>query len=230
MGMEEKACRAAIEAVGLTAQFEILKTGIGAHYCGPALEKRLREGEKPSLIVSSGFAGGLTHGMKPLQWITAEKLFTTYPDRAPEPVVPEARPISFDGVLSCSMISAAELTLQTDTNMGSLGTLGERVAVDMETATLAKVAARHKIPFSVLRMLSDGSDAVFPAFLIPITASFATPNRLKKITYGVRGALDALKNPKAVAKVFRDSRTCSSALRDGWIQFAPKLLQNISNL
>lgn len=184
-----------------TPRFSHLLTGVGAAHAARALSGRLARGERPALVVSSGFAGALTGDLPVGTWVTARSLPGAGELRlAPAPAVP------------CAVVSSDVLVQ------------GQRLdgdAVDMESVALAAVAHEHRIPFMVLRLVSDTPDDPLPTFLGGFTAAMAATSRRAKlggIARGLRGVLD---DPGGVVRVVREGRAWTRDLTDGWKTFAP---------
>lgn len=186
-----------------TPRFAHLLTGVGAVHAARALSERLVAGERPSLVVSSGFAGALRGDLPVGTWVTARTLPAAGTLReAPPPAVP------------CAMVSSDVLVQ------------GQRLdgdAVDMESVALAAVAHEHGLPFMVLRLVSDTPADPLPRFLGGFTDAMAATSRRGKlggIARGLRGVLD---DPRGVVRVVREGRAWTRDLERGWTTFAPLL-------
>lgn len=138
----------------------IVHTGVGE---SPPYRKRLHELlsgrdhhlEKPRLLISSGYAGGLQSGTE-----VGDLIFGTnvsHPDLLRKAaVLLSARPVR-TGVLS-TQPSIAE----TVAGKRALGAATGAVAVDMETAWIADVCAETATPMLSLRVISDAVEQPFP--------------------------------------------------------------------
>ncbi|HEV8268264.1 MAG TPA: hypothetical protein VGR00_08530 [Thermoanaerobaculia bacterium] len=140
-------------------------TGDGPANAARALEAFI-EKHRPRAIVAIGIAGALSPGLRFGDVLVAERIVG---DGATAPP-PDA------GLLaSAERAGARRSTLVTVTApvtsvgekeklLSELGTAG-LVAVDMESAAWARVAASHGVPFVVLRAISDDADTALPVFL-----------------------------------------------------------------
>src|SRR5271170_8068587 len=131
---EAEACRQGIRQAGLDSQFEILHCGIGPAEAAESLKARLQSGSKPSLIVSSGFAGSWSAELDIGTWISAGTLTNDLKDSIQGlKLIPGATP--------SHLISVPEI-LETPPKELTQGLLELPIAVDMESFALARVAQR----------------------------------------------------------------------------------------
>lgn len=203
-GAEHEAVAAGIADAGAAGSLEVLLTGVGPAHAKRALSEHLdRGGPRVDLVVSTGFAGARDRSLARMSWVTATKVRGVDGVTLREAPSPAAR---------CEIVSSAELV---DVRSESAG-----VAVDMESAALAEVAARHSVPFMVLRLVSDTPDAPLPNFLTPFAASMAADDARSKLKLAARGLRAALVDPKGVVTVVKEGREWTRALREGWSRFA----------
>jgi adenosylhomocysteine nucleosidase len=152
-------------ATGFTREARIVaQPGVTAIPGGgiAATLERLLEEQAPNAcaIASFGLTGALADGLRIGDWIIGDRLagaVETETDRAWRDAVirrlPDARVGAFyaDG----SMIASVEAKR-------ALGRDHRALAVDMESHIAARVAARHGLPFMVVRIVSDGVDHMLP--------------------------------------------------------------------
>ncbi len=138
----------------------VIHTGVGEV---PVYRRRLVQllapgeagGEKPRLLISSGYAGGLQAKRKVGDLILGENV---------------SEPASLDAasrLLAGRAVHQGTLTTQpaaaeTRNEKQALGARSGAAAVDMETAWIAEVCAQMDVPMLSLRAISDAVDQSFP--------------------------------------------------------------------
>ena len=221
-GTEAAACRGGIEEAGARG-FEVLTTGVGPERAREALVRRLGAGAsgaggspvgQPSLIVSSGFAGALTAGIDSLSWVTASAIHRLAGDRAVPVALPRELLRVAEDATACEVVSADRALAG-----GVLG-LGGLVAVDMESAVLAEVAAAARVGFLVLRLVTDT-----PAHrLAPLGRRLADALSARSVAgravHGARAALELARSPGSAVTFVRESLIWRERLRAGWREHA----------
>jgi nucleoside phosphorylase len=107
---------------------------------------------KPSLVISSGFAGATRSLLEPSDFLLASNYTTAHAE------IPVG-----------SLVDATGLFCSVEQIHGALEkkSLGEfNVAVDMESTAIATVCDRHQIPLITARMISDSRDENIPPVFI----------------------------------------------------------------
>jgi nucleoside phosphorylase len=215
---ELDACARGIRASGaVPGAFEMLLTGVGPVRAAKRLGARLEGGERPSLVVSSGFAGVLTAGIEVGSWVTATRVTERRSDalvevgevtlrEGPEPALP------------CSVISSGHLLLG-DASPRNAGN-GSALAVDMESAALAREAGKRDTVLMVLRLVSDTPQQPLPGFLAPIAAAMAATGARSMLAHAARGICSAFVDPRGVVRIVRDGAERTRELAQGWECFA----------
>lgn len=141
----------------------LVRTGVGKNSALSALEKVLRR-VNPSLILSIGYAGGLSPKLKVGDVVLADQVLEVNPDSN------EVNNHSLD-LKQLKLLDDLDFSKKIVVHRGTLITvnqivddisvkqeLGSRhnaLAVDMETAALIAHASEKKIPFLSVRALSD---------------------------------------------------------------------------
>jgi hypothetical protein len=196
------------------------------------LERRLREGPRPRLIVSSGFAGALTEGLPLYGLITAVEVVCVE-----QGVAFRAIPMDQSEVVRCNLGSLTALMVDNEERRREVERLvresecsakdgldaqGLPIAVDMETMALAKVAMTENIPLLVLRVITDTAEAPLPAFL----RSYAEAMSKERLLYGAwRLAASAIREPVAFVRLVKESGAWAKALSKGWEKHAAAVLE-----
>jgi len=219
---ELSACERGFQSSGVpAAAFEALLTGVGPVHAEKNVGDRLARGQLPSLVVSSGFAGVLRGAVGVGTWVTATRLAECRNGARVDlgEVVLRQAPAP---ALRCALVSADRILRgEMQPCDWPPGSDDESVlAVDMESAAIARAAADRGVAVMVLRLASDTPERPLPGFLTPFAASMAATRvwpRLVQAAHGVRGALG---DPRGVARIVRDGRAWERDLARGWEHFA----------
>lgn len=187
----------------------VLETGMGAARTERALNWLLDVPKlgvvpyRPMLVISAGFAGSLQPDFRVGDILLANEVVdtagnswpTTWPERLPEG---EWRPPLHHGrLLTVEQIIAAAEQKQ------ALGEKHGAVAVDMESAAVARKCTERRVPFACVRAISD--DLETP--LSPRLASLVSGGRVDPLR--LLGAL--LVRPSMVAQMWRLARQTTFA-------------------
>ncbi len=201
------------------AEVEVLRTGVGPERAGAALARRLGRGTRPTLVVSSGFAGALS-GPLPLHGcVTAGALFRLDQGRAvPVRLGPRGLRVA-PGALSCALLSAGTVI------RGGAPRLPTPAAADMESAALAEVASAAGIPFAVLRVVTDTASAPFPGLAADIAFVLASRSWRSRLAAAARAILSAVRSPREALALVRSSLAARRALASVWRGGAAGLLE-----
>jgi len=163
----------------------VLHTGVGSHKCGERLTEFLLR-NKPNIIVSSGFCGGTDDELKPCDLIIAEN----FSDKT---LIKRAHEILEEVVIG--RIFSADRVIDPAADRYAIGREQGAIAIDMETATIARLCTDFAVPMLALRVVSDSPAAPFPA---PPEILFDIKAQRTKLT-SLFGHL--ARNPKAVAQL-----------------------------
>jgi len=163
----------------------VLHTGVGAQKCEERLAEFLR-GNKPHVIVSSGFCGGTSDELKPCDLVLADNFSN-------KELTKRARKI-LDEVVTGKIFSADRM-IDLAADRYAIGREQGAIAIDMETATIARLCADFAVPMLALRAISDSPAAPFPA---PPEVLFDIETQRPKLTslFG-----HVARNPRAVAQL-----------------------------
>jgi hypothetical protein len=199
--------------------FEMLRTGVGPAHAGQALGARLARDPRPGLIVSSGLAGALGTGIPLGTWVTATRVAEWRAGAIIEVDVTLRELL--EGPLPCHVVSSDHL-YEAGNHPGA-AEVGSRVAVDMESAALAREAGKRRIAFMTLRLVSDTPEHPLPGFLVPFAAAMAAAHPASTLSHAARGVGRALVNPWGIARLLRDGAGWTRDIAQGWERFAPAL-------
>ena len=162
----------------------VLETGIGAERTRSALQwlfecRSRKEGERCRFVVSAGFSGALQAGLRVGDIVLASEVIdlgggrwpATWPGDIPRFELPSG--IRFGRLLSTPhLIGAAEAK-------AALGSRFAAAAVDMETATVARLCGQHRVAFGCVRAISDAVDtSLSPQLVALISRSRIAPARI----------------------------------------------------
>ncbi len=221
-GTEAGACRRGIADAGAQG-IEVLATGVGPERAKSALAMRLGTGagrqapseRRPSLVVSSGFAGALTAGIEPLSWITAAGLYRLVGSRAEPVALPRGLLRVAEGATACEVVSADRALAHDISGIG-----GRPAAVDMESAALAEVAAEAAIAFLVLRLVTDTPTRRLAPLGRRLADVLSARSVAGRAAHGARAALELARSPGGTVAFVRESLVWRDRLRVGWREHA----------
>ena len=213
---EAEACRQGIVKSGLENRFEILQSGIGQASAAESLKARLQSGPKPSLIVSSGFAGSWSRDLDTGTWISASWLSNDLKDSIQGlKLIAAATPTH--------LISVPEI-LETPPKELLQGLSELPVAVDMESFALALVARAAGVEFRVLRYVTDSPKHPLPAFVRHFTDVAVRKDLSSRMGALLKGSRALISGPAEVATFMKHGVRWRSELINGWARFASSFL------
>jgi adenosylhomocysteine nucleosidase len=170
----------------------ILHTGVGAKNCNSRLEILLHKA-RPSLVISSGFAGGVSEEMRVGDLILAQNFSDPGLLANAERLLRKREPRLVKLFTSASIIdSVAE--------RNEIAQAAGAAAVDMETGAIADVCKVHGVPFLSLRVISDSAIQPFPA---PPSVLFDIERQRTNFS-GLLAYL--LRDPGSILQLFRFGR------------------------
>ena len=230
---EVSACKRGIDAAGsVSKSFEVLHTGMGMKAAGNRLKEHLAALEvvrgTPSLVISSGFAGVWRGSMEIGFWVGANEFWREerkddIASFTPVGSLSVWKPKDVDTV--CPLISVD--VIQKIPNLPESLSRGP-LCVDMETAGLAEVASEKKIPFGVLRMITDTPDQPLPDFVSTFTQAISVADLGDKAKLGKLGLQQVLVDPLSVGRFLRSGKKWSDWLAHGWQERAQTIVSNRS--
>ncbi|WP_242146131.1 phosphorylase [Sphingomonas sp. BAUL-RG-20F-R05-02] len=111
-------------------------------------------------VVSSGVAGGLDPALRPGD-VVIGTLAASGSSSGRESTLVEALRARLPGA-HVGTIAGSDTIAATLDQKHALRSSTGAIAVDMESHIAARVAARHALPFAIIRAISDGADHVLP--------------------------------------------------------------------
>lgn len=190
----------------------MLLTGVGPFHAARALADRLAGGRLPDLVVSSGFAGALSTELALSSWITGARVSEWNEAESVAIEVQGLDLVCAPGLAQCDVVSSSVLALPGAPMSGSSTPL----AIDMESAALAREARRRGVRFAVARLISDTPAQPLPAFMAPFAAALAAPGTEARLRAAGRGLRAAAGDPRGVVRFVGQSSTWLRALEGGW--------------
>ncbi|MGE5047663.1 MAG: hypothetical protein ACM3PC_03760 [Deltaproteobacteria bacterium] len=144
--------------------------------------------ERPALVVSCGFAGALSPSLRAGDLVVATAVRGADGERLQAPDLPAARafPQAVRGEIAC-----AERVLATPEEKRTLAA-GGAVAVDLESAQVARAAVEAGVPWLALRAIVDDARTSLPAFAREPRNDFLRP-----------ALRHALRGPSAVLELWQ---------------------------
>ncbi|HEY6912135.1 MAG TPA: hypothetical protein VI356_22340 [Myxococcales bacterium] len=146
------------------------------------------EAEHPALVVSCGFAGALSPALRAGELLMASAVRAADGELLPAPELPWSRalPQAARGEIAC-----AERVVATPEQKRALAA-GGAVAVDLESAQVARAAVAAGVPWLALRAIVDDARTSLPAFAAEPRDDFLWP-----------ALRHALSGPSAVWELWR---------------------------
>ena len=122
---------------------------------------RLTERQRPRAIVSVGLGGALSPGLDVGDWVVADRIVQGAQSWQTDALLTgqllaAVRPL-FTGAIAGSDVMVVDAAAKA-----ALHAATGALAVDMESHVAAAFAAAHGIPFTALRVISDGADRALP--------------------------------------------------------------------
>jgi len=192
-------------------------SGMGATNAAPAARRLVDAGA--SALMSFGLAGGLDPTLDPGTVVLPGEVISRDGARFPTSMewrgqlslaVAEMTPVTSGTLLtSVQPIDTAELKAAAFRESGA-------VAVDMESVSVAEVAAAHNLPFMAVRVIIDGAADVLPQAVL--AASRGGHLSALRLVWGLAVAPRDIVGVIRLARRYRAAtRSLSAVVRDGHI-------------
>lgn len=143
---------------GRSSPLRYLPAGIGPGAV-EAVRRRLAR-EKFSLVASTGFAGGVRPGFRVGDLVLATEVVEAGTGRRRKAA---AGPAGLNGSCSAGLFVTVERPLRDSVEKREIGLRYGAVAVEMETAGVARAAEEAGVPWVALRAILDPMEAPLPA-------------------------------------------------------------------
>ena len=187
----------------------VLHTGVGEQITRRRLSEFLAN-HTPKLLVSSGFAGALTHQLAVGDILLADNYSAT------DHLANARRVLPSSGIHVGALFTAAAIVDSAAERANSARNSGA-LAVDMETHFIAQACEKAAVPMLAIRAISDSPSAPLPA---PPEVMF---NIERQRTPVLVLALHVAKNPGALPKLARFGKQIA-AVRAGLAEALAKVL------
>jgi nucleoside phosphorylase len=221
--VEAKACRQGIARAGRSERFEILQTGMGLKQARIALEKRLSDPRlpRPDRVISTGFAGSWTRELSVGSWVLGRSIemkdgdgFFELMDDLPFRQAPRLPPL-----VSVRVVTLLQACSHGDVSHRS-GKPERPFAVDMESYAWAELCAREKIPFHIIRLISDNPDAPLPEAVGSFASIATAASAQEKLRHLSDGLTQVVSSPKTMAGFILRGTRLPGLLAQGWQEIA----------
>jgi nucleoside phosphorylase len=163
----------------------VLETGVGHAAMEVALTWLLGQPllggvpYRPRVVLSAGFSGGLCDGLKVGDLILATEVADQNGYRWTVPWPGELPPGEWRPPLHRGRLLSVATLLTDPAEKQRLGQQHEALAVDMETATVARLCREHGIPFGCVRAISDDvRTPLSPRLLSLLAGGRVAPHRV----------------------------------------------------
>ncbi|MEI8396875.1 MAG: hopanoid-associated phosphorylase [Rhodospirillaceae bacterium] len=168
-----------------------------------------------SALVSFGLAGALSLGLTPGDLILPKRVIAAgQGDRVVDPLwhARFAARLRDSGLVPRidGALAGSNQAVTNATDKAALARASGAVAVDMESHIVAEVAARHGLPFLVVRAIADPAERAIPG---PALAGLGPDGRTRPLAVAMR----LLREPRSLPALLRlaaDSRAALETLRD----------------
>jgi adenosylhomocysteine nucleosidase len=175
----------------------ILHTGVGAKACDARLEILLHKA-RPSLVISSGFAGAVSEQLRVGDLILSENF-------SDPGLLANAKRILHDRQPRVVKLFTSTSIIDSVAERNEIARAADAAAVDMETGAIADVCKVHGVPLLSLRVISDTVSQPFPA---PPSVLFDIEGQQ---TNFARLFAYLLREPGSIWRLFRFARQIASA-------------------
>jgi adenosylhomocysteine nucleosidase len=180
------------------AQIVLTGTGIGPALADAAAERMLA-GSTFDRVIVCGIAGGLAPVSLVGHLVVPEEVYDGATGE-------RFRSTPIDGVIPKGVIRMGDGDDYEFTDAEVVGLVAEGVtALDMETAAIARVCARHDVPWIAFRVISDmAGDRALDAGVLELVDEFGKPKAWPSIKY-------LLTHPKQIPLMLRVGRDAVAA-------------------
>lgn len=144
------------------AGFSVLCAGGNPAYTEAMLAQAVGSG-KASGLLSFGIAGGLAPGLVPGSLVAASAVIASDGARHPVDAIWHARLRNHLGEVAEGAVFGADAIVTTAIEKAAIHARAGALAVDLESAVVARAAARAGLPFMVIRAVADPAERGLPA-------------------------------------------------------------------
>ena len=170
----------------------ICHTGVGGKHCNDRMEQLLHKA-RPTLVISSGFAGAVTEQLQPGELILAENFSDLV-------VLARAREILSDHKARVVKLFTSASILDSISERNEIARASGAAAVDMETGSISEICKAHGVPLLSLRAITDT-----PAEPLPAPADVLFDIEAQRTKYG-RLLTYLFRHPDSIVKLTAFSR------------------------
>lgn len=192
----------------------MVATGIGTARARQTARLVLREFPRPELVISTGVAGGLSHGLRPGDLVLADRLIVGHPETHQATETHHTDGATGDWAQAAlraasiefaagALLTAARVLHGTELKRAAKNATGA-IAVDMESAALAIETAAHGHRFVCVRAIVDSLTEEFPGAELADEHGHMKPGAVASLM---------IRNPGAILQIPRMMRNLGSATR-----------------
>jgi adenosylhomocysteine nucleosidase len=140
----------------------VLQSGPGAQRAAAAAARAIESGAR--VLVSWGLAGGLDGAVAPGTVVAPRRVRTEAGDSLAVDGAWHSSLVALadEFVLDCGDLVSVSTALESPEAKRAVAAATRAVAVDMESAAIAAVAAQARVPFVALRVVVDGASDALP--------------------------------------------------------------------
>jgi hypothetical protein len=227
--IEARACWAGILRAQAQSRFEILRTGMGDDRARFGLRARLENSRlpRPSLIISTGFAGSTAAELPPGFWASGRSIRSE--NGKTHLLDTKVRDLFLANERHKRIAHADFVSLIRPKSAPSFSASGNApTLVDMESSAWAGVAHAYEIPYLILRLVSDTPESPLPSAIEHFATAAVCEEPLERLRCVLRGTRHSLSAPKTMAMFLMKSSQLPMRLSEGWAEFASEEALNES--
>ena len=186
---------------------ELMVSGIGPRRAAAAALTLIERGAKG--LVSFGVAGGLTASLRPGDLVLSDVVTGETGERWATAVTWRdalERRLGELSVVSHGMVAESRQVVATPSDKRALHAQTGAAIVDMESASILRVAAQHDLRGIIVRAVADDATVALPS---AVRRAFDSQGNLRPC----RCVMSALQNPRIVPDLLRVARGFSRATR-----------------
>ena len=192
--------------------------GDGARGAARRARALLEAIEPPELVVLAGFAGALSPELEVGSVVVARRVVAWGPSGAPQPALeaprgPREAALVASGARDVVAVSAQALVATAAEKRAMAARLGEGPAVvDLESRAVLEAVAARRLPWLLLRAVSDGADESLPEVLTRSASSDGAVNRAALIARALTRPTAWLSLARLAQRARRGSDALAAAL------------------
>jgi len=186
------------------------EVGVGPTLAAAGLDAVLAAGPVRGVVVI-GVAGGLDPGLTVGTVIACHRVLDASGPIPPPDQDRLGRLLDHEGIFSGVAFQAPHVIGTVDAKRHARAAIDQpNLVVDLESATLGRIAAERALPYLVVRAVSDGADDALPEIVLAAQRQDGSIDRSRIVRHAVTHPGDAIR----LSRLGRRVRRCAHALAD----------------